>query len=213
MQCEQSFIFMKYSREYILRSAFDVFMERGYDSTSISVLQQELKMSRGAMYRYFKNKEELFISVIDVYFFRIFEKTLDIADKDLTIKELIEAIHRRQRLVMAIMVKANLNRAVFLNYTALMIQAAKHYPGFIERFEKKETRLQQALRNALVKSIKIKEIRTDVNIDILCILFSNTAVREASSTECDESRFKFNIIKDIDRRKEVMDYLFSLIKT
>lgn len=204
---------MKYSREFILRRAFDVFMERGYDSTSISVLQQELGMSRGALYRYFKNKEELFISVVDEYFFRIFEKILKSTGKDFTIKELIETVHRRQKLIMAILAKINLNRAVFLNYTALMIQAAKHYPNFVDRFSEKERQLQESWRNALENSIKIGEIRQDVNVKILCILFSNTTMREASSTKCEESRFNFDIIKDMDSRKEVMDYLFSLIKT
>ena len=51
---EQSFIYfddlMKNRKEYILEKAFDVFMSKGYDSVSITVLQKELGMSRGAMY-------------------------------------------------------------------------------------------------------------------------------------------------------------------
>jgi len=204
---------MKYSREYILERAFDVFMEKGYDSTSISVLQQELDMSRGAMYRYFRNKEELFVSVVDVYFFRIFDKILKNVKKDLTVKELIEVVYRRQKIIVAALSRSNISRAVFLNYTALMIQAAKHYPDFVNKFKKMEKRLLQSWKNALKNSIEAGEIRSDVDINILCVLFNNTTTREASSSKKEECRFTLDIIKDVEERKKVMDYLYSLIKT
>lgn len=202
---------MKYSRDYILERAFDVFMEKGYDSASISVLQQELDMSRGAMYRYFKNKEELFISVVDEYFFRIFNKILKSVRRDLTVKELIDLVYRRQRIIVAALSKINISRAVFLNYTALMIQAAKHYPGFIEKFKKMEKRLLQSWKNALKYSIEAGEIRSDADINILSVLFNNTTTREASSSK-EGCSFTLDIMRDVEERKKVMDYLYSLIK-
>jgi len=203
---------MKYSRDFILRRAFDVFMEKGYDSTSISVLQTELDMSRGAMYRYFKNKEELFVSVVDEYFFKIFNHILRNVNKEQTVKELIETIYRRQKLILRILTRANITQAVFLNYTALMIQAAKHYPGFIDKFKAIERRLLNIWKKALENSIKAGEVKKDIDVDILCLLFSNTTIRESSNNPKDESRFSLNVIQDVERRKEVMDYLYSLIK-
>lgn len=203
---------MKYSKEYILERAFDVFMEKGYDSTSISVLQQELGMSRGAMYRYFRNKEELFVSVVDVYFFKIFDRILKNVKEDLTVKELIEVVYRRQKLIAISLTKVNITSAVFLNYTALMIQAAKHYPNFVYKFKKIEKRLLESWKNALKNSMEAGEIRKDTDIDIICVLFSNTTMREASSNKKGESRFSFDIVRDVEGRKKVMDYLYSLIK-
>ncbi|HCO67713.1 MAG TPA: TetR/AcrR family transcriptional regulator [Dysgonomonas sp.] len=203
---------MKYSKEYILERAFDVFMEKGYDSISISVLQQELGMSRGAMYRYFRNKEELFVSVVDVYFFKIFDRILKNVKEDLTVKELIEVVYRRQKLIAISLTKVNITSAVFLNYTALMIQAAKHYPNFVYKFKKIEKRLLESWKNALKNSMEAGEIRKDTDIDIICVLFSNTTMREASSNKKGESRFSFDIVRDVEGRKKVMDYLYSLIK-
>ena len=51
---------MKDKKEYIQKKAFDVFMNKGYDSVSIIVLQKELGMLRGAICQYFKWKDELF---------------------------------------------------------------------------------------------------------------------------------------------------------
>ena len=203
---------MKYSREYILRRAFDVFMNKGYDSASISVLQEELGMSRGAMYRYFKNKEELFFAVIDEYFFKIFDKMLSGIKDDITVPELIEAMHRRQRIVTNAFMRAGVTHTIFLNYTALIIQAAKHYPDFVNRFRIIYGHLLGHWRSALLKSIRVKEVRADIDVEIMCILFNNTGVKETSDQACDESQFATNVVKDMERRKEVMDYLYSLIK-
>jgi len=203
---------MKYSREYILRRAFDVFMNRGYDSTSISVLQEELNMSRGAMYRYFKNKEELFLAVIDTYFFGLFEKLLKSVSKEQTTVELIESIYRRQRLVLNAFTRAGVTHTAFLNYTALMIQAAKYYPNFLERFSIINGKLLDYWRKSLIKSIENKEIRDDIDINIMSILFNSISVKESSDRNNDEAMFAVNIMHDMEKRKEVMDYLYSLIK-
>jgi len=188
-------------------------MNRGYDSTSISVLQEELNMSRGAMYRYFRNKEELFFAVIDTYFFGLFEKLLKNANGDLTAEELIEFIYRRQRLVMNAFTRAGITHTAFLNYTALMIQGAKHYPKFLDRFYVVNKRLLEVWRNSLLKSIEIGEVKAGIDIDIMCILFNSISIKESSDRYTDDSMFAVNIMHDMERRKEVMDYLYSLIRS
>lgn len=219
MQNEQSFTvcFMKYSREYIIKNAFDVFISKGYDSTSISVLQQELKMSRGAMYRYFKNKEDLFFAVIDRYFFRLFEKALKGLDQDFTVLELIDEICRRQKSSIRFFYKARITHTVFLNYTALIIQAAKHYPNFIAKYKEIHNGSILIWKKALQKSIENNEIRSDVNIKILCKLFNSASIRESSELESgDQCMLDYNFAEatllDIKAKRETMLYLYSLIK-
>lgn len=204
---------MKYSREYILRRAFDVFMNKGYDSASISVLQEELGMSRGAMYRYFSNKEELFRAVIDEYFFKLFNKLLHNINENLTTLELIEQISRKQKVILNAFTRAGVTHIFFLNYTALIIQAAKHYPDFLERFKTINGKLISAWRSALINSINAGEIREDINVEIMSILFNSVSVKESSDRNHDESMFTVNVMKDMEKRKEVMNYLYNLIKT
>lgn len=205
---------MKYSREYIIGKAFDVFMNRGYDSTSISVLQQELQMSRGAMYRYFKNKEELFICVIDECFFKPFDKMVGSVtqERDKKVSELIEISSRRQRLIVAAFARIGITHSVFLNYTALIIQAAKHYPNFVCRFKKIQNDLRTTWKFALRNSIEAGEIRKDANIDILAGLFMSVSANEGSDQDIDEEMFSEYVIRDFYKRIEIMEYLFNLIK-
>ncbi|WP_108822250.1 TetR/AcrR family transcriptional regulator [Dysgonomonas sp. Marseille-P4361] len=203
---------MKFSREYILKRAFDVFMTKGYDSTSISVLQAEIGMSRGAMYRYFENKDDLFKAVIDEYFFKSFNKILSTIDKELTTLELIELVSKKQKILFRAFAKAGVTHTFFLNYTALMIQAAKHYPNFVYRYRIIYNKLLDSWRKALIRSIELGEVRKDVNIEIMSILFNNVSVKESSERNEEEIHFPIKIKRDLDKREEVMRYLYELIK-
>lgn len=203
---------MKYNKEHIIKQAFDVFMEKGYDSTSISVLQKELQMSRGAMYRYFTNKDELFMCVIDSYFFKLFDKVLKYQNDNLKLSELIEYTHRRQKVMLAAFSRAGYTHITFLNYTALMIQAAKHYPDFVTRFREIHCVIRNNWKSAVECSIKQNEIKSDVDVEIISKLFNNLAFQESSEHCYDDYRFENKLTEDLKSRKQMMDYFFNLIK-
>lgn len=206
---------MKFSRDYILKNAFKVFLNKGYDSTSITILQQELKMSRGALYRYFTNKEDLFISVIDEYFFKPLDTIgLHLSEsKEYKLSEFIEVMHNIQKLfIQAFSNATNVTHTAFLNYTALLIQAAKHYPDFIFRFRNAKSKIRSSWKQAIINSIEAKEIRNDIDIDIMSGLFSSMTATEASEESLRENTFFTNMINNINERKIIMNYLFNLIK-
>ena len=48
-----------YDREQILRVAVDLFIEQGYDATSVSQLAERLGLTKSALYHHFASKEEL----------------------------------------------------------------------------------------------------------------------------------------------------------
>ncbi|MFP4475505.1 MAG: TetR/AcrR family transcriptional regulator [Desulfatibacillaceae bacterium] len=52
-------------RAEILAAAMDVFAEKGYHATKISDIAKKLNMGHGTFYRYFKNKLDIFSSVVD----------------------------------------------------------------------------------------------------------------------------------------------------
>jgi len=49
----------------ILDSAARVFAKKGYDRANITDICKKAKISNGALYKYFKNKEDIFFSVFD----------------------------------------------------------------------------------------------------------------------------------------------------
>ena len=54
----------------ILDTAAKIFLEKGYDNTSIQDIVNALGMSKGAIYHHFKSKEELYTGVINDYYSR-----------------------------------------------------------------------------------------------------------------------------------------------
>ncbi len=52
---------MEVKREAILQTAAHLFLERGYQKTSMSLLSARLNISKPALYYYFPNKEELLV--------------------------------------------------------------------------------------------------------------------------------------------------------
>lgn len=54
-----------YDREQILEIAVQVFIEQGYDATSVASLANRLGLSKSAMYHHFASKEELLAVALD----------------------------------------------------------------------------------------------------------------------------------------------------
>ena len=55
------------TKERIIEEAFKLFLNHNYEKVSISDLEQAVGKTRGAIFYFFKNKEELFNEVIDTY--------------------------------------------------------------------------------------------------------------------------------------------------
>jgi len=51
-------------RQAILDAARDCFFRDGYEATTISQIADEVELSTGTLYLYFKNKEEIYVSIL-----------------------------------------------------------------------------------------------------------------------------------------------------
>ncbi|MGB8454029.1 MAG: TetR/AcrR family transcriptional regulator [Anaerocolumna sp.] len=60
-------------KKRIIEGSAKVFAEYGYRQTTMDKICQTLKISKGAVYIYFKNKEELFVSTMDFIFQRRYD--------------------------------------------------------------------------------------------------------------------------------------------
>lgn len=65
-------------REQILDGAHRIFMRQGFDASSMNDITREAGVSKGTLYVYFKNKEDLFAAIIQRQKSRVFEKLREI---------------------------------------------------------------------------------------------------------------------------------------
>jgi AcrR family transcriptional regulator len=200
---------MQDRREYILNKAFEVFISVGYDSASMTVLQQQLKMSRGAMYRYYESKDDLFIAVIDKYVFGMMDYVRLALDEEMTIQERIDKHCNQVKTGQDIIIEKIGNISIkFLNFSALMIQAAKIYPGFVERMIGYKKLQRNGWIKAIENSIAKGEIRPDTNVAILAALFAESInLRNNIDELINSSSNTANNLRD------AMNYIYSLVKT
>ncbi len=182
-------------------------MSKGYDSTSITVLQEELKMSRGAMYRYFESKDDLFKEVVDKYFFTLIRHLSPQFKEGSTLQEYINIRCQKMKEISVYLDQIEKFETAFLNYTAFIIQAAKVYPGFLERMKRhRDTELknwQQAIENSIEKG----EVRKDINVKIISLVFA-----KAIDMNDPEKPGPGCFSKTTDSTKKLMNYILSLIK-
>ena len=60
---------MKITRDELLIAAFKLFMSVNYEKASFAELGKMLGMSKAGIFKYYKNKQELFIAVVDRFWF------------------------------------------------------------------------------------------------------------------------------------------------
>ena len=65
---------MKNAKEMILDIAFRLFLEKGYEATSISDIVSQSNLSKGAVYHHFKDKDALHDATIEHFFLRYFSE-------------------------------------------------------------------------------------------------------------------------------------------
>ena len=56
---------MSETRERILMTALRLFARDGYEAVSVSAIAGELGMTKGALYKHYKNKRDIFNSIVE----------------------------------------------------------------------------------------------------------------------------------------------------
>ena len=194
------------TKEYILQKAFKTFLINGYDSTSMTILQKEFAMSRGAMYRYFSGKEELFQAVVDKFFWGLINFLHPQYDKNITVIDLIDNKIKTLENVANRLKQAEEFETVILNYNAFVVQASKHYPGFIDKFRNHRNAEMKQWEFAIRNSINKGEVRQDIDVEIMAKIFAKTLDYNQSSATTENTL-------TATKQKKILTYIYSLIKT
>ena len=76
------------NKELILRHAYSLFLQKGYNSVSIKDIMEMSNLSKGAIYHHFKSKEDIFLETLEQYFFSALDFDKNIFE-GLSFRELI----------------------------------------------------------------------------------------------------------------------------
>ena len=155
----------------ILLKAVELYMIEGYANVSITDLQAALDMGRGTLYYYFKDKDDLFQEVVDVFLIKPKQRALDRVKDTVTIPEMIEAmlyyLNQLQEFYNQVENKnINTSNVVTMMYTA--------YSRFPELFKKARRMYEHELNlwiQAIKNSMRAGEVRGNVPIETTAHMF------------------------------------------
>lgn len=195
---------MKFTKEIILEEAFKLFLKKGYSEVSISVVQKELGIGRATLYYYFKNKEDLFKTVVDHYIIKYIESSLNI-DSDATLADMIE---NRIRLILRqreLLLQSNNPNLTFFNLTSIMYIALLKYEDYRKKLEVIRAKTLELWKMTIRNSIRNHEIKEDVNVEVLSQLFASVKISNESN---------FNNLIHVKDGSYIQSYfyLYELIK-
>lgn len=158
------------TEELILKKTFGLLLLKGFDATSITDIQAATGLSRGLLYHYFKNKEELFIQVTEKFFIQIFDFDIRKA-KDYTVTEFIGFMCDRfcniSKVISGIVEETGSIKDVsMLNYHFLFYQVMQRDAIFRNNYRTTTEKERIGWEYALKNSIERNEIRIDIDVDV-----------------------------------------------
>ena len=154
------------TEDIILKKTFNLLLLKGFDRVSITDIQSETGLSRGLLYHYFKNKEDLFIHVTEKYFIRIFD--FDIRKtKDYTVYQFADFLCERffritETLESEFKETANVS---IRNYHFLFYQVMQRDIIFRNKYQSTIEKELIGWQYAIKNSINAKEINSETDIE------------------------------------------------
>ncbi|HEX2967569.1 MAG TPA: TetR/AcrR family transcriptional regulator [Bacteroidales bacterium] len=195
---------MENTRDYIIDEAFKLFLTRSYEAVSISDVSAAAGLTKGALYHHFKNKEDLYKSVIDKYL-SLPENTLDISSISL-LDYLNKNLELAEKVIERLFGTTSGYEAI--TFMALFIDAFRHYPGYSslrkKYFEDEVGKIKKVLEN----SQKSGEIKKDIDCEIIAATFFSINLGIAGDLVANNST-----TESLRKMKAHTYELYKLIKT
>jgi len=160
------------SKDRILHVAFSLFIQKGYRDVSLREIVEEVGLTKGAFYHYFKGKEQLFTEVVDHFFLgmndQIYAQLPRTQLKTFMteyVEKLLEQIHHLSKDAL------QKEDTLSLSYYYLAFDALRILPGFDtkihEVFDREEETWMEVIENAKANG----EIVSSIDTQHLAILF------------------------------------------
>lgn len=150
----------------IIEAAFAEFAEAGFANTRMEAIADRAGAAKGTLYRYFPNKDELFLAVVDHYLRPVFDpalsqmETVDGPSREILIN-LLERIYRE--------LLREANRGAILR---ILITEGDRFPALIERYHGQVIcRIRTTINNIIQRGVQRGEFSVSAaNLDPMIVV-------------------------------------------
>lgn len=161
-------------KQLILERAKHLFSQKGYYNTQISDIVDDAKIARGTVYQYFKNKDDIFITLIKNYY-NDWERYISLEMHKVDLRTITPVDYLAFRVKHTLQFLAN--DADLCNIVLRMgIGLSGELETSIKRFEKK---IKNLIVGDLELGIRNNNVRKDIDIEMTGNLITGALLRVA----------------------------------
>lgn len=171
---------MKITRDELLIAAFKLFMSVNYEKASFAELGKMLGMSKAGIFKYYKNKQELFIAVVDKFWFSTQNPRNKFTETNGTFVEFIDEYVRGVQRTMDMLgdlIGAEREKVAqgkftyHAQYFHFLFQLLQYDPDAKEKLRNLVDGDYAYWRAAIQRAIATGELREDVDVEDAIVMF------------------------------------------
>ena len=171
---------MKITRDELLIAAFKLFMSVNYEKASFAELGKMLGMSKAGIFKYYKNKQELFIAVVDKFWFSTHNPRIKFTETNGTFAEFIDEYVRGVQRTMDMLgdlIGAEREKVAqgkftyHAQYFHFLFQLLQYDPDAKEKLRNLVDGDYAYWRAAIQRAIATGELREDVDVEDAVVMF------------------------------------------
>ncbi len=178
----------------ILEIGIREFASRGPEKARINEIARKADVSVGVLYKYFENKDALFLACVEHALLALDEAVTSALSGDLPIME------RAEKLVRAVLKSAREKPAYHILYHEITSGGCREYaPRFAERIEGATARAYTAMLSSAKRD---GGVRADMDERLFAFLFDNLLMMLQFSYACDYYKERFSLYLGTDANGE-----------
>lgn len=158
-----------HTKDNIIKTALRLFLQKGYEKTSLNHIAREVGITKPAIYHHFKNKDQLFHQVLSFFFEEMGRWSKSRFASCKTLKDLLKAFFQSLKSfkeVTEILLGKRKGNTPY-SFLELFLTASKKDPSIQRRIESGFLMTRRFLKDRLLQAQKKGEIRGDVDCETL----------------------------------------------
>jgi AcrR family transcriptional regulator len=147
------------TKERIIEEAFKLFLNHNFEKVSITDLEKAIGKTRGAIFYFFKNKEELFNEVVNTYIVKVQDPSEKFHfDDNISLRQFIYQYINDINTTMSKMLSLSVVN-IYKGYFSLYMQASRIYPNFVEIMTRNSMKELNLWEKVIARAVQAKEIK------------------------------------------------------
>lgn len=161
----------KTTKDSIIDASFKLFLENSYEKVTVPDIEAATGLTRGSIFYHVRNKEDLFIKVIDKYIVdtQHIKKKMQVP-KDTTLHDFLQKYTKGVQKTMDFMHSLSITN-IYKSYFFLIMQATMYYPHFDEKAKDLVDTEIKAWEKIIKHAIQSGEISEDTDVKETVIRF------------------------------------------